>query len=140
MSVDGDYVFEDVIRTLRLWVAINVNVHEDSVWIDSYEKLESTPTVLGGIAGRLGEEDNKYGISIVYYDPQNGNNIEPKQLISDFDSLFGAETIGATKFVLYDIYDIKTPAARAPSAAPRVCGLKWMMTAMSLLLTAYSLL
>ena len=116
MSIDGGYSFEAVVRTLRLWVAVNVKVHEDSVWIDSYQKLETVPAVLG-THGDLAE-DNLYGISIVYFDPLNANQIEPASLIEEFGYLFGAETIGGSAFVLYDIYDIKQPQAAAQSDGP----------------------
>merc|ERR1712129_229561 len=70
---------------------------------------------MGAVLGTHGSlaEGNLYGISIVYFDPQNGNQIEPTSLIEQFGYLFGAESIGGSDFVLYDIYDIKQPVEEA---------------------------
>merc|ERR1712048_1053242 len=128
MQTNEMFALENVLRTLRLWVAINVKIAEKNVWIQSYEQLKSGKTHAFGHShsGSLvdegktnGNENVNYSISIAYYDDENQYKISPNALIREFHYLFNSKVSTANveandnAFILYDIYNIKQPKSSA---------------------------
>eukprot|EP01084_Bolivina_argentea_P252600 424014_1 len=115
MQMDDRYSIENIIKTLRLWVAIDVKIHENNVWIQSYKEIVNRNNKFSGQI----HNDNKlknYSISIAYYDHMNKNKIIPKELVKEFQYLFNVDSNqkpNDNKFILYDIYNIKEPTSNA---------------------------
>ena len=122
MQFDPRYSIENVIQTLRLWVAIDVRVHESNVWIESYAEME-------------GSDSSNYSVSIAYFDDQNANKINPALLVTEFHYLFNLDSnqeANDNKFVLYDIYNIKEPTSKGTVAIPSSMGV-----VLSIVMTVY---
>ncbi len=70
MQFDNRYSIENIIKTLRLWVAIDVRVHESKVWIESYEQIQTHKH-----SSSLSDSSDisNYSVSIAYSDDQNEN-------------------------------------------------------------------
>merc|ERR1711897_76863 len=117
--MDATFAFENVLRTLRLWIAINVKIYEQNVWIQSYEALKSQSFEQSGTVFGDGSENTNYSISIAYYDKQNQYKISPDALITEFHYLFNSKVSASeieaneNEFILYDIYNIKQPESSA---------------------------
>merc|ERR1712228_18246 len=122
MQTNEIFLFENVLRTLRLWIAINVKIKEENVWIQSYEALKNSHTHSFAQSGSIldnqqqQQENNvNYSVAIAYYDDQNQNKICPDLLITEFHYLFNSKVSAAqieaneNEFILYDIYNIKQP-------------------------------
>lgn len=130
MQSDKDFAIENVLRTLRLWIAINVKIAESNVWIQSYQALkhhhrspfDSHSNTIGG--SNDGKMNQNYSISIAYYDEVNQNKIVPDLLIKEFHFLFNSKVSKAqieandNEFVLYDIYNIKQPVSSTHMMRP----------------------
>ena len=135
IQTDDRYELNNIAKTLRLWIAIDVKISEDNVWIDAIEELPESNNIISRSTSFRGNTHNNnndgipktnYSISLAYYDDINGNKIVPIELIDEFHYLFnmdiskGKQETNGNQFVLYDIYNIKEPTSSVNIIYPSI--------------------